>query len=397
MDVSKPPDDALKSPSGMPYKVLAQGTGDKPGQNDTVLVNYTGWRTTGEMFYSTERRGTPQPMSMVQLSQGWAEALIDMQVGEKRIYWMSPEMASRGKANPDQGDFVFQIEVSGIEPAPATPEHLKEPPPDAKKTKSGLAYKVLQPGTGTEKARLWDQVTVHYTAWSEDGKMVDSTAIQKRPRPMQLFRESPGWSEAIQMMVKGQKNRVWIPEKLLTKRPGSPPGGLVMEFEVVDIKQMNQPPPVPKDVAKPARGAKKTAGGVLIKTLKKGTGTEKPTADKTVKVHYTGWTTDGNMFDSSVVRSQPAQFPLRGVIPGWTEGLQEMVVGETARLWIPEAMAYEGKPGRPQGMLVFDVELLEIMDAPQHQMPTPGGHGGGAGGGHGGGGGDGHGHGGGGH
>ncbi len=78
-------------------------------------------------------------------------------------------------------------------------------------------------------------------------------------------------------------------------------------------------------------------------------------------VHYTGWTTDGKMFDSSVVRGQPASFPLNQVIRGWTEGLRLMVEGEKRRLWIPEKLAYGGRAGAPQGMLVFDVELISIQ------------------------------------
>ena len=84
------------------------------------------------------------------------------------------------------------------------------------------------------------------------------------------------------------------------------------------------------------------------------------TASSTVTVHYSGWTTDGKLFDSSVVRGQPATFPLNRVIAGWTEGLQLMVVGEQRRLWIPEALAYKGAEGAPKGMLVFDVELIAI-------------------------------------
>ncbi len=76
-------------------------------------------------------------------------------------------------------------------------------------------------------------------------------------------------------------------------------------------------------------------------------------------VHYSGWTTDGKLFDSSVSRGQPASFPLGDVIKGWTEGVQLMVVGEKARFWIPEGLAYKGKSA-PFGMLVFDIELLEI-------------------------------------
>jgi len=78
-------------------------------------------------------------------------------------------------------------------------------------------------------------------------------------------------------------------------------------------------------------------------------------------VHYTGWTTDGKMFDSSVQRGQPASFGLSQVIPGWTEMVQLMSVGEKVRTWIPEELAYKGRPGAPQGMLVFEIELLEIM------------------------------------
>ena len=62
-----------------------------------------------------------------------------------------------------------------------------------------------------------------------------------------------------------------------------------------------------------------------------------------VTVHYTGWTTDGKMFDSSVARGEPATFPLDGVIPGWTEGVQLMVEGEKTRFWIPETLAYKGQ------------------------------------------------------
>ena len=81
-----------------------------------------------------------------------------------------------------------------------------------------------------------------------------------------------------------------------------------------------------------------------------------------VEVHYTGWRTDGKMFDSSVINKQPARFTLTGVIPGWTEGVQLMVEGEKRRLWIPAKLAYgeSPPPGAPAGTLVFDVELIAI-------------------------------------
>lgn len=118
--------------------------------------------------------------------------------------------------------------------------------------------------------------------------------------------------------------------------------------------------PPPPDVAAPPPDAAKTASGLFSKVIEPGAGTAHPRANSRVKVHYSGWTTDGQMFDSSVARGEPISFGLHQVIPGWTEGVQLMVEGETRRLWIPENLAYRGAPGAPAGMLVFDVELIKI-------------------------------------
>jgi len=116
----------------------------------------------------------------------------------------------------------------------------------------------------------------------------------------------------------------------------------------------------PDDVASIPADAKVEKSGLATKVITKGTGTKHPTSTSNVEVHYTGWTTDGKMFDSSVVRGKKSAFPLNRVIAGWTEGLQLMVVGEKRRLWIPQNLAYGGREGAPKGMLVFDVELFEI-------------------------------------
>lgn len=118
--------------------------------------------------------------------------------------------------------------------------------------------------------------------------------------------------------------------------------------------------PAPSDVAAPAPDAAVTATGLATKVLEPGTGTRHPGPNSRVRVHYTGWTTDGQMFDSSVARNEPIAFGLNQVIAGWTEGVQLMVEGEKRRLWIPERLAYRGQRGAPLGMLVFDVELIKI-------------------------------------
>jgi peptidylprolyl isomerase len=119
------------------------------------------------------------------------------------------------------------------------------------------------------------------------------------------------------------------------------------------------PIPAPADVASPPGDATRTNSGLFYKVLAEGSGAT-PTAADRVNVHYTGWTIDGEMFDSSVARGAPATFGVSEVIEGWTEGLQLMKVGGQYRLWIPEALAYRGTAGRPAGMLVFDVDLLAV-------------------------------------
>jgi peptidylprolyl isomerase len=94
--------------------------------------------------------------------------------------------------------------------------------------------------------------------------------------------------------------------------------------------------------------------------LKPGSGVRKPMPFDRVTVHYTGWTTDGDMFDSSVARGMPTTLGLGEVIPGWTEGMQLMVEGERTRFWIPEGLAYKGVAGSPAGILVFEVDLIMI-------------------------------------
>jgi len=123
------------------------------------------------------------------------------------------------------------------------------------------------------------------------------------------------------------------------------------------------PIPAPADVAAAPADATQTGSGLAYKVIEKGTGTVHPKATDTVEVHYTGWMTDGSMFDSSVERGSTTSFPLNGVIKGWTEGVQLMVVGDKTRFWIPGNLAYgetPSRPGYPYGTLVFDVELVSI-------------------------------------
>ena len=245
-----------------------------------------------------------------------------------------------------------QTPSSGSIPAPP---NVAAPPADAVKTASGLASKVIAPGSGKDHPVKDDVVTIHYTGWKTDGTMFDSSVARGKPASFPVARVIAGFSEGLQLMVPGEKRRLWIPEALAYKGAREPKGMLVFDIELIDI-----PTKAPSDVKAAPADAKKTASGLAYRVLKQGTGGRHPKANSQVTVHYTGWTTDGKMFDSSVVRGEPATFGLDGVIPGWTEGLQLMYEGEKSRFWIPEKLAYGGK-SEQYGMLVFDVELMKIQ------------------------------------
>ena len=264
--------------------------------------------------------------------------------------------------------FVFVILglTTGNAGAVETPADVAAPPADAVCTPDGLCSKVLTAGTGDVHPDAWDEVTVHYSGWTTDGKLFDSSVQRGQTATFPLNRVIPGWTEGLQLMVVGEKRRFWIPKELAyNDRPGSPAGMLVFDVELFSIQDKPAPPPpppVPEDVAGPPADAEVTASGLASKVLRPGVGDKHPTATSTVTAHYSGWTTDGKLFDSSVQRGEPLAFPLTRVIAGWTEGLQLMVVGEKRRFWIPENLAYQGRPGAPPGMLVFDVELISFED-----------------------------------
>jgi FKBP-type peptidyl-prolyl cis-trans isomerase len=246
--------------------------------------------------------------------------------------------------------------------APATPPpDLADPPAEAVESESGLVSRVLEPGSSPVQPTTGDIVTLHYTGWAaSDGRMIDSSASRARAPMFPLEGTMAGLRECVRLMRVGEKRRCWIPQELAYKgREGRPSGPVVFDLELLDVHRSPALPP--PTVSAPPEDAMKTESGLAYEVLRPGTGTRSPTALSQVTVHYTGWTTDGKMFDSSLVRGEPATFGLSDVIPGWTEGVQLMVEGERRRFWIPQELAYKGEAGQPAGMLVFDIELIAVQ------------------------------------
>lgn len=244
-------------------------------------------------------------------------------------------------------------------PVPPIPEDLAVPPAGAGTTASGLTSRVLTAGSGQKGPGAEDLVTLEYTIWDKDGKVLDTTAHLARPFTRPLNRLLPGMREGLRLMAPGEKRRLWVPQALgFAGAAGRPTGTLVMDLELV----ATEPSPflAPPDLAAPSEDARLLPSGMSMRILRPGKGGARPSRDSEVTVHYSGWTADGVLFDSSWKKAQPLSIRLDQVIKGWTEGVQLMVPGEKARFWVPEKMAYHGTRGMPAGMLVFDIELLEF-------------------------------------
>ena len=139
--------------------------------------------------------------------------------------------------------------------------------------------------------------------------MFDSSFARNAPSTFPLNRVIKGWGEGVQLMVVGEKRRFWIPQELAYNgMAGRPAGMLVFDIELLDMQPIPSTPP--PDVAAPPADAKRTASGLAYKSLRPAKADAHPTRSSSVTVHYTGWTTDGKMFDTSVDKGQPISFGL---------------------------------------------------------------------------------------
>ena len=369
-DVAAAPKDAKTHAEGIQYIVLTEPPADKKTDivqaNDQVSMNFDLWDRKGKLLQSTRRRGKPitYPLGSIRM-RDVAMATTGMASGEKRRYWVDAEHAYKpSEAQPPMA-LTYEIEVVERKAAPKTPENLAGS--GSQKAKDGVTYNVVAKGKGEAKAKAkanpWDTVDVVLDEWDVKGRLYRSAAFRDgKSIRMPISQATPGLLSVLTEMKEGERRQVWVPSAVAYNGAmGRPEGDLFYDITLEKIISMPAPPPVPKDVAKAPASAKETEKGVSYKVLKKGKGKVKPVATDDVKVHYSGWTTDGKMFDSSVTRGEPITFNLGGVIPGWTDGLQTMTEGGKTRFWIPGKLAYEGRQRGPQGTLVFDVELIEIV------------------------------------
>ena len=236
-------------------------------------------------------------------------------------------------------------------------------------TDSGLQYEIINRGSG-EQPQMGDKVTVHYSGYLNDSAKTkfDSSLDRDQPFTFKLGKGQviPGWDEGISLLSVGDKAVLNIPAHLAYGERGAggiipPNANLIFEVELLSFETPD--PIIAFDVS--GKDTITTDSGLKYIIVQEGEGVT-PYASQFVSVHYTGYLTDGNIFDSSIDRGEPIAFPVGvgRVIPGWDEGLMLLNKGAKARLIIPSQLGY-GEQGAgnfipPNATLIFDVELLEI-------------------------------------
>ncbi len=360
-------------PSGLRYCVMKEGDGTaSPAMGDLVRVNYTGWNLDGTVFdtsRSPRRPGLdPQPAEFPVggLIEGWNEALQLMSPGAQWKLYVPSALGYGERGSPPKiaanADLIFEVELLSVIDR-ALPYVEIDTEAEATITKpSGAKLQVIRAGEGASIADA-DLGSVKFSCFTPKGEFVvghtgqgGPLTLSKKTVPLAFM------NDALEYLKPGARVVMRVPAKIgVGQRSGNPvlqPGSdEIWVLDCTGTMSFTKPEFQMPDESELTT----TASGLKYKTIREGTG-KSPKVSNRVLAHYAGWLTDGKGFDNSYDRGAPSEFPLGNVIPGWTEGLQLMVVGEKRRLWIPQDLAYAGRPGRPQGMLVFDVELIEIKN-----------------------------------
>jgi len=265
----------------------------------------------------------------------------------------------------------FDIPMDFVDP-PAPPDVAK-PPDDAEKLPSGLVSKIiLRPACALskstppeqlakcQKAKPYDKVVVDYTGWQPNGRMFDSSRVEKRT--VRVNSVMPGWTEVLQLMSPGESRRVWIPADLAygDAPNGTKPGG-PLTFDIALFTITPQPKP-PDTLGAPPGDASFTSTGLAYKVVASGSSPKSPGLESDVTVTYSGWAADGDMFMSTTAGA-PSTFKVKDIpLPGLAEGVQLMKEGETRQFWIPPKLAFGEKPNSnlPSGTVVFEVQLSSV-------------------------------------
>ncbi len=247
---------------------------------------------------------------------------------------------------------LFSLQILAAAKAPAS----SDIPAKAIESATGMQYVVLQAAKPGAAAIKPDFFEYRVTLWQKDatGKFTANESGILRANFKTIAKSAPALARASLLSPVNETRRWWFSL-----------AGNSTQTQIIDLTVLGNvdPAPAPPDVAAVPANANKTASGLAYRVIKKANaGGGSPTSRSVINIDYSGWTTDGKLFDSSLMRGEKATFPLSGLISGWKEGLTLMSPGDTYRFWIPGYLAYDSIPDAngPKGMLVFDVTLYSF-------------------------------------
>ncbi len=365
--------DTIVTASGLRYIIREKGNGVKPEKGAKVDVHYTGSLTNDTVFDSSYKRNQPFSFTLGQgrVIKGWDEGVALLNEGDKATFIIPADLAygSRATGNiPANSTLIFQIELlKVVNPIKIEPYDVAGK--DTLTTASGLKYIIVKKGAAKNPlAKAGEIATVHYSGYFKDGVMFDSSVKRGQPIKFTLGQGQviKGWDEGLQLMRSGDKFRLLIPYQLAYGEKGRgqsipPKADLFFDVELV----YNQAEIKIEAYDTKGKDTITTASGLKMIPIKT-TNLQTPIKGQTVTVHYTGYLTDGKVFDSSIKRDDPIKFEVGEgkVIKGWDEALLRMKKGEKYRLVIPANLAY-GEKGAggvipPNAELIFDVNLIDF-------------------------------------
>jgi peptidylprolyl isomerase len=228
-----------------------------------VRLRYVGWTKDGAPFDLAHDKPFTAPL--FKLAPAWAEGVTQMVEGETRRLWIPAPLAYGPNEAPEgapKGDIVLDVELLDVFETPEIPPppvDVAAPPANARRTASGIAYRVIEAARDTKAAAPGPEsvVTVNYTAWTPDGSLVDSSLLGGQPVSYRLAKTPPGWTEAMQQMKTGAKMRFWIPANLAIDVPKQPVATVVYDVELL---YMYSPRKARSAIAAPASSAKGKRG-----------------------------------------------------------------------------------------------------------------------------------------
>jgi len=327
--------------SGLKYVVVKAGTGTRPVPGEIVRIRYTARDADGGTLLTGHAGDAPFRfvLGRRRVARALDEGVELMDVGSTFRFEAPARLA--GTDRP----VTYEVELLGIV---TPPEFRRADPARQKTTPSGLKVEVLKEGDGEVPGRN-QAVELRYARWTPDGMLMECTEVG---RTLHGAVHSFPWRflpEALGMMKPGTVLRLEVPPQLGYVGEDA---AAVWELELLKAEDL---PAMP--AAEPAR-QRKTAGGVVMETMKKGQGPA-PAAEGWVTVHYTGWLESGLLFDSSHGRGEPSVFRLKSALPGWREALLQMKEGEVCRLTIPPALAYGNQR---QGVIPPGSTLIVVLE-----------------------------------